>query len=119
MSNLIRSANGKMIDMEQIRLKNEKVIALGNMGVNARGDVVVKKEVPQSRASRLKDHYQLHSAVPESGSYKKSNADIAPPARERPTPEEQIAEAKSDTRQPRGSLATEFTEGEVPPPPKE
>jgi hypothetical protein len=37
------SANGKPIDMGALRLKNEKVRAVGNMKVNARGDVVNDK----------------------------------------------------------------------------
>lgn len=35
-----RSANGKMVDMGAIKLKNEEVRAVGNMNVNARGDIV-------------------------------------------------------------------------------
>jgi hypothetical protein len=35
-----RSANGKPVDMGALRLKNEKVRAVGNMKVNARGDQV-------------------------------------------------------------------------------
>ena len=37
------SANGKTVDMGALRLKNEKVRAVGNMKVNARGDVVDDK----------------------------------------------------------------------------
>lgn len=35
-----KSANGKPVDMGALRLKNEKVRAVGNMKVNARGDQV-------------------------------------------------------------------------------
>ena len=35
-----RSANGKPVDMGALRLKNEKVRAVGNMKVNARGDMI-------------------------------------------------------------------------------
>lgn len=35
-----RSANGKQVDMGALRLQNEKVRAVGNMKVNARGDVI-------------------------------------------------------------------------------
>jgi hypothetical protein len=35
-----RSANGKQIDMGALRLKHENVRAVGNMRVNARGDLV-------------------------------------------------------------------------------
>jgi hypothetical protein len=37
------SANGKTVDMGALRLKNERVRAVGNMKVNARGDVVDDK----------------------------------------------------------------------------
>lgn len=35
-----RTANGKVIDMAQLASKNEKVRAVGNMPVNARGDTI-------------------------------------------------------------------------------
>lgn len=35
-----RSAQGKMIDMNALAAKNEKVRAVGNMKVNARGDTI-------------------------------------------------------------------------------
>lgn len=38
MGKVYRSAQGREIDMEKIRLQNELVPALGNMRVNARGD---------------------------------------------------------------------------------
>ncbi len=37
------SANGKPVDMGALRLKNERVRAVGNMNVNARGDVIDDK----------------------------------------------------------------------------
>ena len=38
--NLYRTANGKMLDMRSLALKNEKERAVGNMKVNARGDII-------------------------------------------------------------------------------
>jgi len=38
MGKTYRSAQGKMVDMEALLLKNELVPAIGNMRVNARGD---------------------------------------------------------------------------------
>lgn len=35
-----RTANGKNLDMRALALKNEKVRAVGNMKVNARGDMI-------------------------------------------------------------------------------
>lgn len=38
--NVYRTANGKTLDMRSLALKNETVRAVGNMKVNARGDVI-------------------------------------------------------------------------------
>jgi len=37
---LYRSATGKTVDMGALRLQNEKVRAVGNMKINARGDQI-------------------------------------------------------------------------------
>lgn len=37
---IYRTANGKTVDMGRLMLQNENVKAVGNMGVNARGDLV-------------------------------------------------------------------------------
>lgn len=66
MSKIIVTANGNHIDMEALRLKNEKAIAVGNMGVNARGDEIspTSGEVVRNRNERMKDHYKLHTTTP-------------------------------------------------------
>ena len=38
MGNKFKTAGGKTIDIDNLRLQNEKTIAVGNMKVNARGD---------------------------------------------------------------------------------
>ena len=38
-----RTAQGKTVDMGKLMLQNEKVRAVGNMGVNARGDIIDDK----------------------------------------------------------------------------
>lgn len=51
---IYRTAQGKSIDMGALRLKNEKVRAVGNMKVNARGDVIDDKgEIIQSRPEQV------------------------------------------------------------------
>jgi hypothetical protein len=40
MSKMYKTAQGKTIDMDRLRLLHEREIAVGNMNVNARGDVV-------------------------------------------------------------------------------
>ena len=41
--NVYRTANGKLLDMRALVLKNETVRAVGNMNVNARGDLIDDK----------------------------------------------------------------------------
>lgn len=38
--NIYKTANGKTLDMRGLALKNEQTRAVGNMKVNARGDVI-------------------------------------------------------------------------------
>jgi hypothetical protein len=40
MPNLYKTAQGQVINMDSLRLKNETVRAVGNMPVNARGDEI-------------------------------------------------------------------------------
>jgi hypothetical protein len=40
MKKVYRSALGKPIDMDTLRLQNEDIFSIGNMKVNARGDVL-------------------------------------------------------------------------------
>lgn len=54
MSNYVRTARGKVIDMHQLFVDNQKSIAVGNASLNARGDLVkhgkVVKTVEERRA---------------------------------------------------------------------
>ena len=55
---IYKSANGKIVDMGALRQRNEKVRAVGNMNVNARGDVVNDdNEVIQARNQQINNQY--------------------------------------------------------------
>jgi hypothetical protein len=59
-----RTANGKVIDIDALRLKNEEVIALGNMRVNARGDDLGPGgRVVRSRNQKTKEQYNTAGMV--------------------------------------------------------
>lgn len=62
-----RSASGKMVDMDTLALKNETVIAVGNMNINARGDKLGQGgKVVQTREELIAEHYRVkNSLVPE------------------------------------------------------
>jgi hypothetical protein len=56
-----------MVDMDTLALKNETVIAVGNMNVNARGDKIGKGgNIIKTREELMSDHYRVkNSLVPE------------------------------------------------------
>lgn len=79
-----RTAMGKMVDIGAIQLKNEKVRAVGNMGVNARGDVVDADNRPiASRNSQVQKQYRKQTNVSNQEVFSsrdhKSAVDIPPP----------------------------------------
>lgn len=56
---IYKTATGKNLDMEALRLKNEEVRAVGNMNVNARGDVLDAGNKPtSSRQSQVNKSYR-------------------------------------------------------------
>jgi len=56
---IYRSAMGKPVDMGSLLLKNENVRAVGNMGVNAKGDVINKKnDIVTSRNTQVNNQYR-------------------------------------------------------------
>lgn len=70
-----KTALGKSIDFDAIRLANEDVIAVGNMKVNARGDEVGPGGViVRTRNEIMEEHYQ--SFKPESSPAKPSDSQI-------------------------------------------
>lgn len=60
MRKIYRTALGKQIDMDQLRIANEQIIAVGNMKVNARGDELGPGgEVRRSRNEVMNEYYQI------------------------------------------------------------
>ncbi len=58
------TAQGKHISMDNVRLSNEEVIAVGNMKVNARGDKLGPGGVPEeTRQQSVSQYYNLHTPV--------------------------------------------------------
>ena len=54
---IYRSTKGKIVDMEAMRVANEKTIAAGNMKVNAKGDVVKGGKIVQTAKERVAPSY--------------------------------------------------------------
>jgi hypothetical protein len=61
-----RSANGKQVDMGSLRLRNENVRAVGNMKVNARGDLVDdKNRVITPKNQQVNQNYNKQTQRPQ------------------------------------------------------
>ena len=109
---MYKSAMGKTIDMGALMLKNEEVRAVGNMGVNARGDVVDSNNQPiDSKKKQVQRQYNRQvntsnipvttstaaSKQPEDTQQLKRVEKITPVAEPTPVPEDVVA--------PKGGLA--------------
>ena len=61
-----KSMQGKQIDMDLLRQKNELTPAVGNAKVNARGDELGPGgKIVRTREQVLKDYYATNPGVPE------------------------------------------------------
>lgn len=63
MGKVYRSAQGKMVDVDALRLRNEETIAVGNMKVNARGDELGPGGVVVKTRNEVMDEYYSSNAV--------------------------------------------------------
>ena len=64
-NSLYKSLQGKLVDIDMLRQKNELTPAIGNMRVNARGDQIGKGgKIVRSRESLLKDYYASQDGMP-------------------------------------------------------
>jgi len=56
---MYKTMQGRLVDIEKMRAVNENVQAVGNMNVNARGDVLGKGgKVVKTKAEVMKQYYQ-------------------------------------------------------------
>jgi len=83
-----RTAQGKIVDLGALQLKNESVRAVGNMNVNARGDLLDSNNRPiDSRNNQVGRQYKKQATNTDSGTVHSSRAAVAKAA-EIPTPPE-------------------------------
>jgi len=55
---LYRTMQGRMVDIEKLRASNENVKAVGNMNVNARGDIIgASGRVVKTKEEQIKEYY--------------------------------------------------------------
>lgn len=63
MAKTYRTARGQLVNMEELAMKNEKTIAAGNLGTNAKGDKVRGGRVVQSAAERVAPYHKAKKQV--------------------------------------------------------
>jgi hypothetical protein len=72
---IYKSARGKQIDVGSLRLQNENVRAVGNMGVNARGDRIdANGNVIDSKGQQLQRRIQRQTNVADAPMYSNSRS---------------------------------------------
>jgi len=75
---IYKSMQGKQVDMDLLRQRNELTPAVGNVRVNARGDELgTGGKIVRKREDVLKDYYQSNeSSVPDESPLKQTKAPV-------------------------------------------
>jgi hypothetical protein len=77
MAGVYTTSRGKQIDINQIKVKNEMVVAVGNAGTNARGDLVKGGKIIKSREDVMRDQYNIRgNNIPKNDPIRESLAHV-------------------------------------------
>ena len=87
---IYRTAQGRMVDLGALQLQNENVRAVGNMGVNARGDLLNADNQPISTRNKQvsKQYRQQTTSNVSKSSVRSSQQETVKELIEIPTPPE-------------------------------
>ena len=96
---IYRTNKGKPLDMEALRIANEKIVAVGNMSVNAKGDIVQGGKVVKSAKDRVAPSYQSTTQVKQVSLKKPltSTDTTVAPKEKPPLPEMDTSEMTTET----------------------
>jgi hypothetical protein len=78
MANVHRTAQGKGVDIDRLKLMNETTVAVGNAGVNARGDVVKGNKVIKTREQITQENYKIRGNNVVKDANNRRSAEIEP-----------------------------------------
>jgi hypothetical protein len=77
MAGVYTTSRGKQIDINQIKIKNEMVVAVGNAGTNARGDLVKGGKIVKTREEVMRDQYNIRgNNIPKNDPIRESMAHV-------------------------------------------
>jgi hypothetical protein len=84
---IYRTAQGKMVDLGALQLRNENVRAVGNMGVNARGDLVDGFNRPiDTRNQQVAKQYKKQVTEQPAEPARTKSAAVSPTKTTKPAP---------------------------------
>ena len=84
MSNIRRTAQGKSVDIDSIRMTNEETIAIGNMKTNARGDELGPGgKIIRKREDVMAEYYEDN---PKAQPSQRQVTEVTPPPISQPKP---------------------------------
>ena len=88
---MYRTMQGRMVDIDKLRAQNETVPAVGNMNVNARGDVIGQGgKIVKAKESVMKEYYQTPKGAAQDTPIKK-----APVTKSQPIPQPQVQQVQT------------------------
>lgn len=111
MGKTYRTALGKVIDMDSLRLSNEETIAVGNMKVNARGDELGPGgKILRTRNQIMDEYYKLNTPMATDSSPEADNepAEFIPAPTVPDAPGAAQPMSPADAAKLKGSLASSF-----------
>ena len=92
-----KTMQGKMVDMDMLRKKNELTQAVGNAKVNARGDELGPGgKIIKKREDVVKEYYESHQGVVDEPAVKEPEKDLTDDWEE-PAPVKETTKAKTRT----------------------
>ena len=88
---MYRTMQGRMVDIDKLRAQNETVPAVGNMNVNARGDVIGQGgQIVKPKEAVMKEYYQTPKGAAQDTPVKK-----APVTKSQPIPQPQVQQVQT------------------------
>lgn len=102
------SYRGVTIDMDSIRRENEKSVALGNMGVNAKGDKIVRGTVTKTADQMARENHRIPSSITMQSlkpPVEENFAEVKKPAVNLPKAKEKVV--KKERELPNGDIVEE------------
>jgi hypothetical protein len=98
---LYKTMQGRMVDIDKLRAANETVPAIGNMNVNARGDVIGQGgRIVRTKDEVMKEYYQTPKGAVQDTSVKR------PVPQPKPQPQVMNPTVKEIIQQPTKTVNT-------------